>query len=216
VVQAWGNLRALSTRNETPETACRPFSGDRDGMVLGEGAAVLVLEAASHAVARGAKIYAEVRGYAATSDSHHITHPNQDGPARAMKLALADSGVKAASIDYISAHGTGTIANDKNETAAIRAVFGPHADNIPVVSTKGALGHSIAASGALELVACVLALQDQRIPPTINYTTPDPACDLDYVTTGSRNHPIQLVMSNSFAFGGANAALILSPFKGLS
>jgi 3-oxoacyl-[acyl-carrier-protein] synthase II len=213
VVAAWAALRAISTREDCPSEACRPFSADRDGMVLGEGAGVLILEAESHALRRGVPILAEIKGYGASADSNHLTQPTQDGPARAMRRALADAGLSLADIDYINAHATGTEWNDRNETRAIKEVFGERAYEIPVVGNKAALGHSIAGSGALELIGCILSLRDQAVPPTINYKVPDPECDLDYVTEGSRQMKLQNIMSNSFAFGGSNAVLIVGAYE---
>lgn len=212
VVEAWCSLRALSERNDTPAAACRPFSRDRDGLVLGEGAGVIVLESESSARRRGATIWAEIVGYGATGDSYHLTQPTQHGPTRAMQKALADANLQPADIDYINAHATGTQWNDKNETAAIKQVFGEHAYSTPVVGNKAALGHSIAASGGLELISCVLSIRDQLVPPTINYTSPDPECDLDYVTDGKRPHTVRHALSNSFAFGGSNASLVVSRY----
>lgn len=212
IMAAWCALKALSERNDNPAQACRPFSADRDGMVLGEGAGVLVLEAESVARRRGAAILGELKGYGATADGHHLTQPAQHGPVRAMRQALADAALRPEQIDYINAHATGTSWNDKTETAAIKAVFGQHAYGLPVVGNKAALGHSIAASGALELIGCLLSLRDQQVPPTINYTTPDPDCDLDYVVEGCRPLAMRNVMSNSFAFGGSNAVLIVGPY----
>ncbi len=209
VVQAWGNLHALSTRNEAPATACRPFCADRDGMVLGEGAGALVIESEESARRRGAQILAEIKGYAATGDATHITQPSIEGPARAMQKALEDAGLSPTEIDYVNAHGTGTLLNDGNETKAIRRVFGDHAARIPIVSIKAAIGHSIGASGALELISCILSLRDNVVPPTINYSIPDPECDLDYVAEGQRAVRVRNAMSNSFAFGGSNAALVV-------
>lgn len=213
VMEAWHTMRALSTRNQDPPRACRPFSADRDGMVLGEGAGVLVLESEASALRRGVPILAEIEGYGASADSHHITQPNRQGPALAMRRALLDAGLAPEQIDYINAHATATPQNDGNETAAIKTVFGEHAYRIPVVGNKAAFGHSIAASGALELIGCALALRDQSVPPTINRITPDPECDLDYVSEGSRRAQLTHVMSNSFAFGGSNAALIIGKYK---
>lgn len=213
VVESWVALRAVSTREDCPAEACRPFSADRDGMVLGEGAGILVLEAESHALRRGIPILAEIKGYGATSDSHHLTQPSQNGPARAMRRALDDAGLSAAEIDYINAHATGTEWNDKNETRAIKDAFGVHAYKIPVVGNKAAFGHSIAGSGALELIGCVLSLRDQAVPPTINYRVPDPECDLDYVTEGRRTLTLRNIMSNSFAFGGSNGVLIVGAYE---
>jgi beta-ketoacyl-acyl-carrier-protein synthase II len=213
VVEAWMALRAVTTHEDNPAEACRPFSADRDGMVLGEGAGVLVVEAESHALKRGVPILAEIKGYGASADSHHLTQPSQRGPAIAMQRALEDAGVTIADIDYINAHATGTEWNDKNETNAIKEVFGERAYQIPVVGNKAAFGHSIAGSGALELIGCVLSLRDQVVPPTINYKVPDPECDLDYVTEGKRSLPLKTIMSNSFAFGGSNAVLIVGKYE---
>lgn len=210
VMQAWYNLRVISHRNDEPSGACRPFSADRDGMVLGEGAGILVLESESSARRRGARAFAEIVGYGASSDGHHITQPSEDGPGLAMTRALADAGLGSGDIDYINAHATGTQWNDRIETAAIKRVLGSHAYEIPVVGTKAVLGHSIGASGALELISTILSIQEQAVPPTINYRVPDPECDLDYVTDGARRVEIRRAMSNSFAFGGSNAAIIVS------
>lgn len=213
VVTASWTMRALSGRNDDPAHACRPFSADRDGLVLGEGAGVLVLEAESHARARGAEILAEVKGFGASSDSYHLTQPSVDGPLRAMRNALEYAQLKPEEIDYINAHGTGTQWNDKNETAAVKQAFGEHAYKTPIVGIKGAIGHSIGASGALEMIACVLSIRDQVVPPTINYSHPDPECDLDYVPEGKRQLPTRNVMSNSFAFGGSNSVLVVSAYQ---
>jgi 3-oxoacyl-(acyl-carrier-protein) synthase len=213
IVSGWCAMRALSERNEDPASACRPFSADRDGMVLGEGAAVLVLESESHARKHDKTILAEILGYGASSDSYHLTQPTQEGPARAMQRALRDAELAPDQIDAINAHGTGTIFNDQNETAAIKEVFKELAYRIPVVGNKAALGHSIAASGALELVCSIFMIQEGCLPPTINYTTPDPACDLDYVVDGPRRKAVHTVLSNSFAFGGSNAALIVGAYS---
>jgi 3-oxoacyl-(acyl-carrier-protein) synthase len=212
VVAAWAAMHALSSREDCPEQACRPFSADRDGLVLGEGAGILVLESESHALRRGVPILAEIKGYGASADSSHLTQPAQIGPVMAMRRAVTDAELTLEDIDYINAHATGTEWNDKNETRAIKEVFGQRAYEIPVVGNKAALGHSIAGSGALELIGCILSLQDQEIPPTINYKVPDPECDLDYVTEGKRKLPLQNVMSNSFAFGGSNAVLIVGMY----
>jgi 3-oxoacyl-(acyl-carrier-protein) synthase len=212
VVAAWSTMHALSSREDFPAEACRPFSADRDGLVLGEGAGVLILEAESHAVGRGAPILAEIKGYGASADSFHLTQPTQQGPASAMRRALANAEMRPDDIDYINAHATGTEWNDENETKAIKEVFGKHAYKIPVVGNKAALGHSIAGSGALELIGCVLSLRDQVVPPTINYKLPDPECDLDYVIEGKRSASLHNIMSNSFAFGGSNAVLIVGEY----
>lgn len=213
VVEAWMALRAVSSHEDNPAEACRPFSADRDGMVLGEGAGILVIEAESRALERGVPILAEIKGYGASADSHHLTQPNQQGPALAMRRALDDAEMTTTDIDYINAHATGTEWNDKNETNAIKEVFGERAYQIPVVGNKAAFGHSIAGSGALELIGCVLSLRDQVVPPTINYKVPDPDCDLDYVTEGKRSLPLKNIMSNSFAFGGSNAVLIVGKYE---
>lgn len=213
VVAAWAALRAISTRVDCPAEACRPFSADRDGMVLGEGAGIMVLEAERHALRRGVPILAEIKGYGASADSNHLTQPTQDGPVKAMRRALADAYLSSDEIDYINAHATGTEWNDKNETRAIKEVFGERAYQIPVVGNKAALGHSIAGSGALELIGCILSLREQVLPPTINYKVPDPECDLDYVTEGSRPVHLENIMSNSFAFGGSNAVLIVGAYE---
>lgn len=207
-------MNALSTRNENPERASRPFDLERDGFVMGEGASVLVLEAFEHARQRGVKILAEISGYATTNDAYHISAPaiNGEGAASCMQLALENAGLSVANISYINAHGTSTLLNDKSETAAIKKVFGEHAYRIPVSSTKSMTGHLLGASGALEALFCVKALQEDVIPPTINYQTPDPECDLDYVPNTPRRTMLVNVMSNSFGFGGHNAAIILSRF----
>jgi 3-oxoacyl-(acyl-carrier-protein) synthase len=213
VFAAWAAMRALSSREDCPAQACRPFSADRDGLVLGEGAGILVLESESHALQRGAHILAEIKGYGASADSNHLTQPSQTGPVMAMRRALKDAELTLDDIDYINAHATGTEWNDQNETRAIKEVFGQRAYDIPVVGNKAALGHSIAGSGALELIGCILSLRDQVVPPTINYKVPDPECDLDYVTEGKRSLHLQRVMSNSFAFGGSNAVLIVGTYE---
>ncbi|MCC7358227.1 MAG: beta-ketoacyl-[acyl-carrier-protein] synthase family protein [Anaerolineales bacterium] len=213
VVAAWCALRALSERNDEPETACRPFSADRDGLVLGEGAAIFVMESETSAQRRGQPILAEVLGYAAASDSYHLTQPVPDGPARAMRRALTNAGVTPEQIDWINAHGTATIWNDKTETAAIKMVAGDHAYQVPVVSLKAGLGHAIAASAALQTAAAILSIRDQTVPPTSNYRVRDPECDLDYVTEGPRRQAISRVLGNSFAFGGSNAALVIARYE---
>ena len=213
VVAAWWALRAVSSRDDSPANACRPFSADRDGMVLGEGAGILVLEAESHALRRGVPILAEIKGFGTSADSSHLTQPTLIGPALAMKRALENADLSLDEIDYINAHATGTRWNDQNETKAIKDVFGQRAYKIPIVGNKAALGHSIGGSGALELIGCILSLRDQVVPPTINYKVPDPECDLDYVTEGKRNLPLRNIMSNSFAFGGSNAVLIVGAYE---
>jgi nodulation protein E len=200
-LKAWEAMRVVS-----PDT-CRPFSKDRRGLILGEGGAMLVLETLDAAQARGAKMYAEVIGFGMSSDAHHITQPSSDGAARAMRWALEDAGMAAEEIGYINAHGTATAANDSTETAAIRSVFGAHADKLAVSSTKSMHGHALGAAGAIEAVATVMALHHGILPPTANYTTPDPACDLDVIPNEPRNGEVQAALSNSFAFGGLNAVL---------
>jgi 3-oxoacyl-[acyl-carrier-protein] synthase II len=213
VITAWSNLRALSERNDMPQEACRPFSRDRDGIVLGEGAGILILESEDSAIHRNAKIYAEVIGYGAASDGYHLTQPSPEGVSKAMRLALADASLEPEDINYINAHATGTVWNDKTETESIKNVFGSHAYKLPIVGIKAAIGHSIGASGALGLISCILAIRDGVIPPTINVKFTDPDCDLDYVVEGKRYCTINNAMSNSFAFGGSNAVLITSRYK---
>jgi 3-oxoacyl-[acyl-carrier-protein] synthase II len=209
-------MTALSTRNDDPQTASRPFDKDRDGFLMGEGAGMLILESLEHAQARGAKILCEITGYGTTDDAHHISAPaeNGAGAAMAMKLAIEDANMELNDIDYINAHGTSTPLNDKSETAAIKTVFGEQAYNIPISSTKSMTGHLLGASGAIEAVFCTLAIQDEILPATINYQTPDPQCDLDYVPNQPRKASPRHVMSNSFGFGGHNATLIFSRFAG--
>jgi 3-oxoacyl-[acyl-carrier-protein] synthase II len=206
-----GVMTALSTRNEDPQRASRPFDLHRDGFVMGEGAAVLILESLEHARNRDAQILAEVIGYGSTNDAFHISAPAENGAGAALCMlqALDHAGLSPTDIDYINAHGTSTPLNDKSETAAIKTVFGEHAYNIPVSSTKSVTGHLLGAAGALEAIISVKALEEQVLPPTINYETPDPECDLDYVPNTSRPTTIKRVMSNSFGFGGHNATIIL-------
>jgi len=208
VVGCFCALRALSTQNADPERASRPFDKERDGFVLGEGAGILALEELEAARARGAHIHAELAGYAVTADAHHPTAPSTEGPARAMALALADAGLAPQEIDYVNAHGTSTPQNDTNETKSIKQVFGVHAARLAVSSTKSMTGHLIGAAGAVEAIATVLALEHGLIPPTINYRTPDPECDLDYVPNQGRAAELRAAMSNAFAFGGTNAILV--------
>jgi 3-oxoacyl-[acyl-carrier-protein] synthase II len=208
-------MTALSTRNDDPERASRPFDKDRDGFLMGEGAGILILESLEYAQARGANILCEFTGYGTSDDAHHISAPAENGAGAAisMSLALKDAGFGAADIHYINAHGTSTQLNDKSETAAIKTVFGEQAYKIPVSSTKSMTGHLLGASGALEAVVCALAILNGIVPPTINYETPDPVCDLDYVPNQPRKLNAGNVMSNSFGFGGHNATLILSRFQ---
>ena len=208
-VAGFASAKALSFRNDDPATASRPFDKERDGFVIGEGSGLLVLETLSHAEARGAMILAEIVGYGTTCDAHHITSPTPGGVggAAAMRLALDDAGLNAESIDYVNAHGTSTPANDSNETAAIKSALGHRASSIPVSSTKSMTGHLLGGSGGIEAVACVLALQHNVVPPTINYSNPDPDCDLDVVPNTAREHTLGTVLSNSFGFGGHNVCL---------
>ena len=205
----------LSTRNDDPQRASRPFDKDRDGFVMGEGAAVLILESLEHARSRSARILAEFKGYGATNDAYHISAPaeNGAGAAACMRMALDDSGLSTDQIDYINAHGTSTPLNDKSETTAIKTVFGEQAYNIPVSSTKSMTGHLMGAAGALEGVICIKTIQKQILPPTINYETPDPDCDLDYVPNAPRPALVDNLMSNSFGFGGHNAAILFSRYQ---
>lgn len=209
-VGGFAAMKALSTRNDEPERASRPFDKDRDGFVIGEGSGVLILEERERAMKRGAKIYAEVIGYGTNGDAHHMTAPapEGEGAARCMRLALKDAGIAPSGIDYINAHGTSTEYNDANESTAIKAVFGEHAARLAVSSTKSMTGHLLGAAGAVEGVYSTLALHHGMIPPTINYETPDPACDLDYVPNQARKADIKVALSNSFGFGGTNACVI--------
>lgn len=211
-----GNAGALSKRNDDPTTASRPFDATRDGFVFGEGGAVLILENLEHARKRGARIYAELCGYGTTSDAYHITSPVEggEGAARAMKLALAKAALQPEDIDYINAHGTSTPLNDKSETAAIKTVFGAHAYKLAVSSTKSMTGHLIGAAGAIEAIACVLTIYNSVIHPTINYHTPDPDCDLDYVPNVARKATVRAALSNGFGFGGHNATVIFKKIAG--
>jgi 3-oxoacyl-[acyl-carrier-protein] synthase II len=209
-------MKALSTRNDDPPRACRPFDLHRDGFVMGEGAAVLCLETLAHAQARGARVLAEIEGYGSTNDAFHISAPaeNGAGAANCMRVALDDAGLDIQEIGYINAHGTGTVLNDKSETAAIKTVFGEKAYSLPISSTKSMTGHLLGATGALEAILCVKALQEGLLPPTINYETRDPLCDLDYIPNVARKMQVEHIMSNSFGFGGHNATLILGRFNG--
>ena len=208
-VAGFASAKALSFRNDDPATASRPFDAERNGFVIGEGAGVIVLESLEHARARGAEILAEVVGYGMTCDAHHITSPTPGGTggAEAMRLALADARIEAAAVDYVNAHGTSTQANDSNETAAIKSALGDRAYQIPVSSTKSMTGHLLGGSGGIEAVAAVLAIGHNLVPPTINYQNPDPACDLDVVPNQAREQTLNVVLSNSFGFGGHNVCL---------
>lgn len=209
-VAGFSSAKAVSTRNDDPEGASRPFDADRDGFVMGEGAAVLIIEEYEHAKARGANVYAEILGYGMSSDGYHITlpRPGGAGAAKAMQRSLDNAGLAAADIDYINAHGTSTVANDVTETLAIKSVFGAGASSVPISSTKSMTGHLLGGAGAVESLMCVLAIRDGVVPPTINYTTPDPECDLDYVPNEAREMTVRRAMTNSFGFGGHNVALI--------
>lgn len=200
-LKAWEAMRVVS------QDTCRPFSKDRKGLILGEGAAMLVIEPLEAARARGARVYAELAGAGMSADAHHITQPTVDGPAQAIRAALADASMAPEEVGYVNAHGTGTLANDFTECRAIRAAFGCHAKRLAVSSTKSMHGHALGAAGALEAVATVLALRDGVLPPTMNYTTPDPECDLDFIPNAARRARVEAAMSNSFAFGGLNAVL---------
>lgn len=208
----FGTMRALSRRNEDPEGASRPFDAQRDGFILAEGGAVLVLEELGRAQSRGARIYAEVLGYGMSSDAHHLTEPDPTGgnPARAMRNAIADAGIDASQIGYVNAHATSTPVGDTAETKALKLALGEEgARNVPISSTKSSTGHLLGAAGALETIFCVLAMRDSFVPPTINQTDPDPTCDLDYVPNTGRQADVEIALSNSFGFGGHNAALVL-------
>jgi 3-oxoacyl-[acyl-carrier-protein] synthase II len=215
-VGGFGAMRALSTRNEDPERASRPFDRDRDGFIIGEGAGVVILEELEGARARGARIYAELVGYGMSADAFHITAPSEDGDGavRVMRQCLKSAGVPPSAVSYINAHGTSTPYNDKLETLAIRRAFGDHAPQLAVSSTKSMTGHLLGAAGGLEAGITALAVHHQRVPPTINLDSPDPECDLDYVPHTARELPIEYALSNSFGFGGTNAALLLKRFGG--
>jgi beta-ketoacyl-acyl-carrier-protein synthase II len=213
-MKAWEALHTLAAEDpEDPSASCKPFARNRSGMVLGEGAAIVILEDMERAIARGAPVHAELTGYGLATDIAHLTRPSAQGQARAMQLALASAAIVPGAIDYINAHGTGTLANDAVETAAIRQAFGACADSIPVSSTKSMHGHLLGAAGALEFVATILALKSGMVPPTAHLTEPDPECDLDYVPNRARPATLDTVMSNSFAFGGTNAVLIARRMK---
>jgi 3-oxoacyl-[acyl-carrier-protein] synthase II len=209
-------MRAMSTRNDDPKKASRPFDRERDGFVMGEGAGVIVLEELEHAKARGAKIYAELAGYGNTADAHHLTAPSPggEGASRCMKMALRNAGLNTTDISYINAHGTSTPQGDIAETEAIKAVFGDHAKKLAVSSTKGATGHMLGAAGAVEMIVCAKAIQTDTVPPTINYEFPDPACDLDYVPNTARQIKVNAIVNNSFGFGGHNATITAKKFVG--
>ena len=213
-VTGFNLLTALSTHNEDPQGASRPFDRDRDGFVLGEGAGMVVLEELEHAKKRGARIYGEIIGYGSTADAYRITdiHPEGRGAVACIRMAMRDAGVNPEDIQYINAHGTSTEVNDRVETAAIRQTFGSAAYKTPVSSIKSMMGHLIAAAGSVEAITCLLSIRDNVVPPTINYTTPDPDCDLDYIPNAARDWPVKRALSNSFGFGGQNVSLIFSEY----
>jgi len=214
-ITAFNALNALSTRNDAPQLASRPFDAERDGFIISEGAAILILESLDHARKRDATILAEITGYGATADSYHVTQPleNGEGAAKAMQIAMGNAGVNPRDIDYINAHGTSTPLNDLTETRAIKAVFGEFAYRVPVSSTKSMTGHLIGCAGAAEAIFCIMAIQNGVIPPTTNLTSPDPECDLDYVPNTARQAKITTALSNSFGFGGHNSALIIRKYS---
>lgn len=214
-VTGFNRLTALSTRNDSPETASRPFTASRDGFVLGEGAAVLILESLESAKKRGAKILAEVIGYGSSSDAFRVTdmHEEGRGPIQAITAALADAGISYKDVDYINTHGTATTENDSIETKAIKAVFKERAKNVPASSVKSMLGHLIGAAGAAELISCVLAIRDNIVPPTMNLNDPDPQLDLDYVPNELRKMPVNIAMNESFGFGGQNNVVIVKKYE---
>lgn len=214
-VSAFGNMRALSERNDDPARACRPFDADRDGFVLAEGAGILVFEEMEQALKRGANIYGEIIGYGATGDAGHITQPADDGigAAEAMRAAIRDSGIQPTDVDYINAHGTSTPLGDKAETIAIKSVFGDHAYKVAISSTKSMLGHSLGASGGVEMILSIKALNTSTVPPTVNLETPDPDCDLDYTPNVAASRELNVAMSNSFGFGGHNASILVRTFN---
>jgi 3-oxoacyl-[acyl-carrier-protein] synthase II len=213
ILQGWTLLKVLSQRNDDPASACRPFDKGRDGFVLAEGAAVLVLESLGSALRRGTTIYAEIAGFGSNCDAYHLTAPSIEGEVDAMGLAIKDARLKPEDIDYINAHGTATQINDQVETAAIKKMFGNYAFQVPISSTKSMIGHAMGASSALEFVATVLSVKHNLIPPTINYQVPDPECDLDYVPNQARPKEITYALSNSFGFGGSNAVLVVKKWE---
>ncbi len=214
-IAGFDKMRALSRRNDEPEKASRPFDKDRDGFIIGEGAGVVILEEMESAVRRGAKIYAELIGYGSNIDSFHITEPDWENQARCLKLALSDAAVSSGDVDYINAHGTSTALNDTSETKAIKAALGEHSKKVPISSNKSMFGHLLGAAGAVEAIFTILTIRDGIIPPTINYDTPDPECDLDYVPNIARKAEVNIALSNSFGFGGVNATLVFRKFEEL-
>jgi beta-ketoacyl-acyl-carrier-protein synthase II len=213
MIRTWESVRVLATGNGDPSKACRPFSADREGLVMGEGAAMFLLEELEHAKRRGAPIYGEICGFGMSSDAGHITQPSIDGPARAVRMALKEAQVNPEEVDYINAHGTGTRVNDVTETQVIKEVFGNHARKVAISSTKSMHGHAMGSTGAIELAATIKAMDRGIIPPTANYTQPDPECDLDYVPNQAREKPVRIAISNSFAFGGLNAVLLIRKYE---
>ena len=209
-------MKALSTKNDEPEKACRPFEKNRDGFVVAEGAGIIILEELQFALKRNAKIYGELIGYGYTGDAYHITapSPNGDGAVRCMRMAIKDAGLKSEEMDYINAHGTSTPLNDLTETIAIKTVFGDYAKKIPISATKSMTGHLLGAAGSTEAIFTILAIRDGLMPPTLNYEEPDPQCDLDYVPNMARRKPLKIAMSNAFGFGGTNATLVFKKFEG--
>jgi 3-oxoacyl-[acyl-carrier-protein] synthase II len=209
-------MKALSTKNDEPEKACRPFEKNRDGFVVAEGAGIVILEELQFALKRNAKIYGELIGYGYTGDAYHITAPSPDGDGavRCMRMAIKDAGLKSEEMDYINAHGTSTPLNDLTETIAIKTVFGDYAKKIPISATKSMTGHLLGAAGSTEAIFTILAIRDGIMPPTINYEEPDPQCDLDYVPNMARRKPLKIAMSNAFGFGGTNATLVFRKFEG--
>jgi len=212
-VAGFDKMRTLSRRNNEPEKASRPFDKDRDGFIIGEGAGVVILEEMESAVRRGAKIYAELAGYGSNIDSFHITEPDWENQARCLNLALSDAAISPSDVDYINAHGTSTVLNDVSETKAIKAALGEQSKKVPISSNKSMFGHLLGAAGAVEAIFTILTIRDGIIPPTINYDTPDPECDLDYVPNIARTAEVNIALSNSFGFGGVNATLVFRKFK---
>jgi 3-oxoacyl-[acyl-carrier-protein] synthase II len=214
-VGGFNAMRALSTRNDAPEKASRPFDKDRDGFVMGEGGGALILEELGHAVRRGAKIYAEISGIGFSADAHHITEPAPEGEGaqRSMKAAIRDAGLTPQDVQYVNTHGTSTPVGDKNESAAIRRVFGDHANSLAVNSTKSMIGHLLGAAGAVESIATVLSLVHQKVHPTINQESPDPDCDLNYIPNQAKDWSVDVALSNTFGFGGHNASLLFRRYS---
>jgi beta-ketoacyl-acyl-carrier-protein synthase II len=213
MIRSWESVRVLAMGDGDPSRACRPFSADREGLVMGEGAGMILLEELEHAKRRGAKIYAELAGFGMSSDAGHITQPSIDGPARAVRMALDEAQVNPEEVDYVNAHGTGTRLNDVTETQVLKEVFKDHARRLAISSTKSMHGHVMGATGAVEMVATIQAIERGLIPPTANYTQPDPECDLDYVPNTAREKSVRVAISNSFAFGGLNAVLLVRRFE---